>query len=267
MPMTPEVRAKWQEAWAEARRAKDARRQQNREKWAQRRDWSDDQSAVLPEVGDDLIEDAALPGTSDSLAKMRALMADSGTPLARRLDAAEVILSYELGPGAAAGVEPERIAVASYHFLRAAADAAETPEALRFRALKAIISVENARATARSSVKSEAQHREDIRLSVNAARRDALHAAGRWEYVVEHDLPWSITPTDTFDLLELPSLPLDLPADCGLGARLDARKQIPADVWSEHMAARNAVLLSVRASNRRDDWERFLVPIGGANDG
>jgi hypothetical protein len=91
------------------------------------------------------------PATAGACRKMRAIMADPNARLYRRLDAAEVVLSYECGVGAGVGVDPETIAAASFKFLRAAADDVSTPEALKFRALKSIVAVENARAQAKSS--------------------------------------------------------------------------------------------------------------------
>jgi hypothetical protein len=79
MPMTPEVRQKWTEAWEEARKAKDNRRKENREKWVQRRDWSDDNQHKTDADAEDSSGEA-----SGSLAQMRAIMLDVSTPLWRQ---------------------------------------------------------------------------------------------------------------------------------------------------------------------------------------
>jgi hypothetical protein len=133
MPMTPEVRQKWTEAWREAQKAKDERRKENREKWAKRRDWSDDNEHKIA-----VAIEANGAGGSRSLAALRTIMADPDTPLHRRLGAAEVVLAFELGPGAAVGADVDKIAAGSYQFLNAVIDTPGTPEALRFRCLKMI---------------------------------------------------------------------------------------------------------------------------------
>jgi len=148
MPMTPETRAAWTKAWSQARAEKDERRKQNREAWARRRDWSDDNKVTVDAVVED---DAAAgtdaaPATSSSLTKLRAIMRSTATPLYRRIDAAETIIAYELSPGSLVGVDnPDLIAASSYKFLKKIADAADTPEPQRFRCLKAIIAVEASR--------------------------------------------------------------------------------------------------------------------------
>src|SRR6516162_2146449 len=96
MPMTPEVREKWTEAWHEARRKKDERRAENRAKWAGRRDWSDDNAHKL-ELGTGL-DEGTHPDGSESLRKLRAIMANTNIQLHRRLDAAEILVSFEIAP-------------------------------------------------------------------------------------------------------------------------------------------------------------------------
>jgi hypothetical protein len=98
MPKTPEVRQKWTEPWAESRKQKDQRRKENREKWAKRRDWDADNEHKLDADVEGIPNE--VNGGSGSLAKMRAIMLDPAVALYRRLEAAEVVLSYELGPGA-----------------------------------------------------------------------------------------------------------------------------------------------------------------------
>src|SRR4051794_5256798 len=123
--MTPEER----------KAAKAAKRAANREGWKfhpanANAAWMQKQAELEAAVGivADPIDTAV--AETGSLAKLRAIMADPGTPLYRRLDAAEVVLTYELGPGAAVGLDPDQIAVGSFRFLKAVSEAAETPEPL-----------------------------------------------------------------------------------------------------------------------------------------
>lgn len=135
---------------AEAARAvKEAKRAANRAAWArdprnanfQREQMLE--TVVVPEV----IPKPA-PVDTSSLGRLRAIMADTGAPLHRRLDSAEVILTYELAPGALAAAPPEQeVAAVSYRFMQACVDADSTPEPLRFRALRSIAAIENARAS------------------------------------------------------------------------------------------------------------------------
>ena len=108
---------RWTDDHREARRvAKEAKRAANREAWSLNRLNANHQrqetlAAVVPEIPADPASEGG------SLAKMRSIMADTAAPLYRRLDAAEVILTYELAPGSAVGVPAEQIAATSYRFL------------------------------------------------------------------------------------------------------------------------------------------------------
>jgi hypothetical protein len=245
MPMTPEVRQKWTAAWREAQKAKDERRKANREKWAKRRDWSDDNEHKA-DIGTE--DNASGNGDgSSSLAKMRAIMADSKVALYRRLEAAEVVLSYELGPGAGVGVDPEAIAAASFRFLRAVTDDSTTPEALRFRALKSIVAVENARAQAKSSAVTNAEKRVLLLKLVNAERISAIRASGNWPEAVKTD-QWALKNGDTFDW------PLGWPGEwpwppATFSAALEQGHDVTA--FREQLRA-------IRATNRLDAWEKFI---------
>jgi hypothetical protein len=176
MPMTPEVRQKWTEAWREAQKAKDERRRLNREKWAKRRDWSDDNEHKLE-------ADVAIEPNgegSDSLRAMRKIMADTNAQLYRRLDAAECVLTYELGPAAAVGADPATIAAASYRFLKTVAEDASVPEGLRFRALRSVLSVENVRASITNTAANDAVKRQLWLGMLNATRSARLRRSGQW---------------------------------------------------------------------------------------
>jgi hypothetical protein len=189
MPMTPEVQKKWTEAWAEARKAKDQRRKENREKWSKRRDWSEDNEATpaIP-IPDDPIDDGSQASISGSLAEMRAIMLDASKPLYRRLDAAEIVLSFELGPAAGVGIDPDQIAASAYKFLKVVAKAPQTPEALKFRALKSLVGIENARVAARSGTEANIAKRQLVLNLVNAERLRLFREAGLWRDIVSKSL-------------------------------------------------------------------------------
>jgi hypothetical protein len=192
---------------------------------------------------------------------MRAIMADPEVPLYRRLDAAEVVLTYELGPGAAVGVDPEQIAATSFRFLKTAVDAAETPEALRFRALKSIVAIENRRKSAGQGSDQFALKRElQLRL-INAARRHILIEAGVWVDVVRRSERWSLTLDDDFDWLPgWPGSWVWPPPD--LAARIErAKKQLSQKATVAHSDAFRVALRAVRARNRVDDWERLFTGV------
>jgi len=147
--------AKWQwEGRAEHEAAKEARRklrEANREawRWAPANANNDHKEAVEAAVAV-AIDDPALDDTLP-LDKLRAIMLDPEQLLYRRLDAAELVLAYELAPGALVDVPPSEVAAISFRFLRGVAEAAETPERLRFRALKSMLAIQHKRAAAAST--------------------------------------------------------------------------------------------------------------------
>jgi hypothetical protein len=245
--MTPEVREKWTEAWREAQKAKDERRKANRERWAQRRDWSDDHQHKAG-IGAD-VEPDDNAGGSASLRKMRAIMVNEAIPLYRRLGAAEVVLSYELGAGAGVGVDPETIAAASFKFLRAVADNASTPDALKFRALRSVVAVENARAQAKSGNVTFEEKRYLLLNLINAERVRALRQAGTWNTVLNES--WALTGSDEFDW------PSGWP-----GSWQWSPSSISSQLANSHdTEAFRRELLSIKAKNRPDLWEQYLVPV------
>jgi hypothetical protein len=236
------------EGWQKAKEEKAKRRAENREKWSRRRDWSSDEEHKIA-VG---IEDTASSSTehaSASLRQMRAIMADPSTALFRRLDAAEVLLSYELGPGAAVGVDPELIASTSYKFLKAVVEDRSTPEALRFRALKSIVAVENARAQAKSNTVTNAEKRELLLKLVNSERVRTFRAAGVWPEAVKSD-QWVLKRSDDFPW------PAGWPGDWLWPPTIFST----ALEQAHDVTALREQLRLIRATNRPDDWERFLAP-------
>jgi len=223
MPTTPEERA--------AR--KEARRRENRAAWlnspnnthVQWRRAEEEMRAALDAGVDVQVEEPAEPLGSDSLGRMRAIMLDATATLGRRLDAAETLSMYELGIAGAVGVARDEIAASSHKFLRAVVDAEQTPDAARYRALKALIVIENRRAAARSSSDNHRQHRELVRRQVNAARSKALREAGTWQDVIDRGAEWALTTSDSFD---------------------------------EPEVLEQQALLSVSAKNRPDNWRKLL---------
>jgi hypothetical protein len=244
MAMNEEFRRAMAQGWEEAKKAKAKRRKANQEKWAQRRDWSDDNQHKV-----DVAIEANGAGGSRSLAALRTIMADPDTPLHRRLDAAEVVLAYELGPGAAVGADVEQIAAGSYVFLNTVIDTPGTPEALRFRCLKMVASVENARAASKNTIAQDAAKRILVRNLVNAERTRAIRASGNWPEAVK-TTAWALTSVDTFEW------PTGWPGDWSWPlASFSVLLEQAFDVTTFR-----ELLLSIRASNRPDDWEKFLAP-------
>jgi hypothetical protein len=128
--------------------ARAARRAANQEEWRRNHINSNQQTAALREIAAPELPE---PEDTSPLEKLRAIMLDSTQLLYRRLDAAELVLAYELAPGALVDVPPSEVAANSYRFLRGVADAPDVPERLQFRALKAILSINHKRAAAAST--------------------------------------------------------------------------------------------------------------------
>jgi hypothetical protein len=181
---------------------------------------------------------------SASLNRLRRLMADPDIQLYRRMDAAEIILGYELAPGAVAGAEPDEISAGSYRFLKAVIDDPDTPEALEFRALKCIAQVENARAQIRNAGEQLGLKRALFVELVNAERRHTLIAAGKWPA----NGGWCLETSDTF------VWSADWPGLWGWPPRAigAAYKPHPNGVQMDPF---RTMLRSVRATNREDQWD------------
>jgi hypothetical protein len=245
MAMGEELRRKTLEGWEKAKAEKAERRASNRKAWAERRkDWSDDRTHKV-EIPAEAI---GATGGSASLQKLRRVMADPKTVLYRRIEAAEVILNYEISPAGAVGLDPDFIAASSYRFLRQVADDPGTPDNLRFRCLKAIVTIENARVQVRNTGEQVHQKRELQLQLVNAERRRELAAAGVWESVVHTGARWALEADDQFDWL--PGWPggWTWPLD---GFSADYRGGGDAERFRRQ-------LRQVRARNRVDDWEALL---------
>lgn len=178
--------------WLKKKEERAQARKENKERWAKRRDWSD-----TSEHRTDIAIEALPEGNeSRSLKRLRQIMGDTQAALTRRLEAAELVLTYELAPAAGVGVDPEAIAASSYQFLAAVAEADGTPEALRFRALKSIAAVENARAALKTSAQGlQARHRLANDLA-NAELQRALRAQDRWREAVSQGSWWTAAGED-----------------------------------------------------------------------
>jgi hypothetical protein len=179
-------------------------------------------------------------------------MASPDMPLHRRIEAAETIIGYELGPGAAAGIEPEHLASDSYQFLRTVTETTDVPESLMFRALKAIASVENARAAIRDAGDTLTTKRQCLIDLANAERRRWLAQHNQWPAGRE---TWALNTSDTFDWP--PGWPgmwmWPLPT---IGSHY-------AKNTTASLQAFRTMLRSIRATNRPDDWEltqRLVTP-------
>jgi hypothetical protein len=228
------------EGWEKAQADKAQHRAENRAKWARRRDWGTEEQATAPIT----LESAEEANGSDSLQKLRRIMGDTKAPLFRRLDAAEVVLGYELAPGAAAGADPEAIAASSYSFLRAIAEAPEVPEALQFRALKCVAQVENVRSQIRSAAEQLPLKRELLVRLCNAERVRLLCEAQRWP--PPRGAQWQLTSSD--DLPWPPNWPGSWvwPPD-SLASTYDR----PSEVIRASFGA-------IRARNREDEFDAIL---------
>jgi hypothetical protein len=133
--------------------------------------------------------------TSASLRRLRSLMNDMKKPLHQRLSAAEIVIVYELGPGAAVGSDPADIAAASFRFMRAVADDPATPSALAMRALRCIASIENARAASRSTAAELFAKKEMLVGAANGERKRVMLARkGAWP---PSSPDWALNVSDT----------------------------------------------------------------------
>jgi hypothetical protein len=189
---------------------------------------------------DRLAAQVEAPATgSASLRRLRSIMADNDAPLFRRLDAAEIILGYELAPGALAGTDPDTVAASSYQFLNVVIAEPTVSEALEFRALKAIAQVENARAQIRNAGEQLGMKRAMLVDLVNTERRVVLVARGAWPCASR----WWLDTADVFawppDWPGMWSWP---PSAIAEGYRRDA-------------ASFRETLRAVRATNRDDRWD------------
>jgi hypothetical protein len=200
-------------------------------------------AAVGAELPADLTDDDASP----SLAELRRLMRNPATPLSQRVDCAATILAFELAPGAAVGVDTDRVGASSFRFLRSAADSASTPAGLKLKCLQLLAGIENARAGKNAIADNQIRRELFVRM-VNAERHRALLAAGAWRRALGET--WSLAVGDEFALPERWRKSWQWPPVGSLVAALDRRGDV---------AALRSELLAVRARNRDDDWERFLT--------
>jgi hypothetical protein len=182
--------------------------------------------------------DAPATGSA-SLRRLRSIMADNDAPLYRRLEAAEIILGYELAPGALAGTDPDTVAASSYQFLNAVIAEPTVSEALEFRALKAIAQVENARAQIRNAGEQLGMKRQMFVDLVNTERRAALVARGSWP----SSQRWWLDTSDAW------AWPVDWPG------MWSWPPSAIAEAYKGDAVSFRESLRAVRATNRDDPWD------------
>jgi hypothetical protein len=216
---------------------KQLRRIKNRERWDTHPLNANAAHAEMKQ----LLKRIPVPEVTDvgSLSQLRAIVADTEAPLYRRVEAAEIVLSYELAPGSAINMPQEQIAAASYRFMQAVADHAETPDNIRFKCLRSLASIENARARV-GDTEALADRRVHLLELVNAARRRHLISSGCWP--ASHR--WQLDPSDDIDIPRL-SQSLD-----SIGTSLDRASA------SARASDRRSLLLSIVARNRPDNWRQ-----------
>jgi hypothetical protein len=210
--------------------------------------------AVVPEIGVDSTE--ADDADVSSLGKLRKLMGDPRIPLFRRVDSAEVIVGFELSAGGAAGVDPDQVASSSFKFLRLVADDNNTPEPIKFKCLKLLAGIENARASIKNTVAEHVAKRRLLIELINSERQRHIRAAGRWPAIVSSDAEWAISPSDDF---EPPSGWFDSSWSWPVAAFAAQLERSCDPAAAEANEAFRLQLRSIRATNRRDDWERLLT--------
>jgi hypothetical protein len=103
--MNEEIRRKTMEGWQKPQKDNGRRRAENRATSLLER--HNVATAAIP-IPDDPIDGAVQTSIPGSLAEMRAIMLDASKPLYRGFDAAEIVLSFALGPEPALGSTPIR---------------------------------------------------------------------------------------------------------------------------------------------------------------
>jgi hypothetical protein len=242
MPKSAEFHQKMIEGWETAKEAKAQRRAQNRAVWANSPRNAAAARGIAAEIPVEPVEDS---NGSGSLTALRKIMGDVAAPLHRRIDAAETVISFELAPGAAANVEPDLVASVSYKFLQNVVASPDTPDALRFKALRLLASVENQRAQLRSTSASLHAKRELLVGLCNAQRRALMFEAGRWPPPV--GARWALTLADDITWPEGWPGMWSWPPDTSMAAAYSS----PGDVIRTHFG-------TIRARNRVDDFDRIL---------
>ena len=227
--------------------AKAQQRERNRLRWEDNEKNVNHILAEARQTAATILAEAPETADNKSLSKLRTIMADVNSPLYQRLEAAEIILSYELAPGSLVNSPTEQVASASYRFLVAVVDDAETPSQIRFKALRSLAAIENARARAGDTETAQARRNSYID-EINRARRAELVRRNLWPQVCAQAIPWSLSLSDDIDQ------PPATRSHDSIGASLDRCRNLPAAELASRLAARTAHLLSVRARNRPDDW-------------
>jgi len=232
------------------RQLKDERRKANQQEW--RNNHPKNARRAVPK----LTVDAETPSGSASLKALREIMADVEAPMHRRIDAAEIVLGYELSPAALANADPTiPVSAASFLFLQTAAGNTDVPEGLRFRCLKLVAQIENARAS-KANAGIIASHRTLIVTLVNNARRTELIRAGVFDRVIAANVIWTLSAADDFDepILPQPTYAGRIEQDGrGVGS---AMHNLQTD--AQRAEETHQILLGVAARNRPDDWRKLI---------
>jgi hypothetical protein len=241
MPKSEDFNRKMIEGWTAARDERVRRRAENKEAW-KKRDWAGDRelTAAIP------VDDEPITG-SPALAQLRAILADIDQPLFRRVEVGEIILGYELAPGAAAGADPEMIASAAYRFFQAVIANPQTPENLKLKALRQIVAVEARRAEVRSTAEGMHERRMLVLGAANGERkRTMLSRAGAWPPASPD---WALDISDTFSMPPA-WLTMSWPP---MAISPSYRQQGDLEVF-------RAQLREIRATNRPDTfWDDFAA--------
>lgn len=205
------------------------KREENKARWLS---YPDNIHGELARASETIkIKPPQITGIEDlSINVLRRMMRDDDEPIGRRVEAAEIVLGYELPPAALASATVEPVSSEAYIFLKYIAHMTEAPSALKFRALKALSAIESAKPRKIDPQEADNRRRWQIAL-VNAARRVELQARGAWPT----DNSWFIGPGDVVDFLD------SVEPNTGAGGRAREREQ----------------LLAVRIKNRPDPWDNL----------
>lgn len=221
-------RSRYQDEWTATR---ETIRKQNAEAWR-----VNEANAVARAEADRKAKIAELSNarSADAIASLRAIMDNADEPIARRAEAAEVLLVFELAPGSLATPTAAENAATdgAYAFLQKVANTDGVPASVLLRVLKTLANIQAVRASRVDPEQAEAERYGLVEL-VNFYRSLALHERGLWPRAAEQ---WEVRPEDELDFLmvDQPSLP-----------RTHAR-------YSED---RRHFALAARIRNRPDPWD------------
>ena len=241
----------------ESRAARAAKREANRRRWeADLTNANVRAAAEKAAIQPIPIELPPTTAETGSLGALRAIMADQSAPLHRRLDAAEVVLTYELAPASLISVPTDQVAAASFLFMRAVADNPAAPDALRFRALKNIVAIENARAS-RTDPDTAVEARLRLISTINSHRRMALAQHNAWPPPA--GVRWALAAADDVDLA-LCAPPPARQLSLSIAETLDRARALDPAERQRQADERHHQLLAITARGRDDtSWRRLIT--------